>query len=342
MQKRRSQNDKADNSVTDHGLSADQRETKLVVMIELGLMISVGAVALTGVVRPSVTHATFVLLIVACFVCAPGRTRAALLVTIPSALTWLALTVWRDVPPIGTVLAQASVLAAAVVVGRTVSMRADAASESESLRIETERAISDRLSIEIAWRQRMEENLTRRANIDDLTSLASRRHFHELVDIEIGRAQRTSEPLCVLLLDIDHFKLVNDAHGHRAGDQVLTELSGLLAKLVRRIDVVGRLGGEEFGVLMPGVGVERALIAAHRIRAEIAEMAISLDGAVISPTVSIGVTEFEAWTESFEDALGRADEALYEAKDAGRDRVHVRLAQPPDPVAGSSPQSLAG
>ena len=328
--------------MTDHGLGADQRETKLVVMIELGLMVALEALAFSGIVRPSVTHATFVLLIVACFVCAPGRTQAALRVTIPAALAWLALTVWRDVPPIATVVAQAAVLTAAVLVGRRVSMRADAAIESEAQRMETERAISDRLSIEIAWRQRMEENLTRRANTDDLTSLASRRHFHELVDIEIGRAQRTSEPLCVLLLDIDHFKAVNDVHGHRAGDQVLTELSALLSKLVRRIDVVGRLGGEEFGVLMPGVGVDRAEIAADRIRSEIAEMVIDLDGAVITPTVSIGVTQFEAWTESFEDALGRADEALYEAKDAGRDRVHVRLAEPSDSVAGSSSQSLAG
>lgn len=160
-----------------------------------------------------------------------------------------------------------------------------------------------------------------RANLDPLTKIPNRRHFEEQAQDEFVRCQRTHQPMSLLLLDVDHFKWINDTHGHAAGDEVLRVFSDALAEQVRRIDVVGRLGGEEFAVVMPGADRERAEEAAERLRARVAGLRIDMPTGLVRLTVSIGVTECDVWTEHLAEALARADVAMYQAKTSGRDQV---------------------
>ena len=150
---------------------------------------------------------------------------------------------------------------------------------------------------------------------DPLTGLANRRHFRAVLEREIDRVTRSGEAALLLMLDIDHFKAVNDTHGHPAGDFVLRAIADLLQESVRGEDAVGRIGGEEFALLLPGVHQDEALRRAETIRAAIA----SSDAGM---TVSIGVAGFVPDVQVEPDTLlRRADAALYAAKRGGRNQV---------------------
>jgi two-component system cell cycle response regulator len=172
--------------------------------------------------------------------------------------------------------------------------------------------------------ERLQENHRRSLSLaltDDLTGLYNRRyvsaHLNELFEREEG-ADRTA----VALLDIDHFKTVNDRYGHPAGDAVLRQLAERATRYVRSVDLVGRMGGEEFVVVMPETSLAGAVVGAERLRAAVAARPFSLpDGGSLPVTVSIGVAAGGARRETVESILKRADEALYAAKDSGRNRV---------------------
>ena len=157
---------------------------------------------------------------------------------------------------------------------------------------------------------------------DHLTALANRRAFFEAAELEIERAAHTPRQLAVIVFDADHFKGVNDRHGHPAGDRVLCDLANALRDTFRAVDTVARLGGEEFAVLLPSTGIAQALAVAERLRAQVATRLVAVDGVEIAYTVSAGVAVLDA-----NDALGidalikRADQALYAAKAQGRNRV---------------------
>jgi diguanylate cyclase (GGDEF)-like protein len=155
------------------------------------------------------------------------------------------------------------------------------------------------------------------AATDPLTGLTNRRGCEKGVAREISRAQRGHRPLSCILLDIDHFKDVNDTLGHQAGDQVLRKLSAMLARSVRAYDIVARWGGEEFLLVLPGVDRDTARIVAERIRLGVQQLPMPSLGGV---TISAGVAEFES-DYDFESALRAADRRLYEAKAAGRNTV---------------------
>jgi len=155
---------------------------------------------------------------------------------------------------------------------------------------------------------------------DQLTGAGNRRRLEEALPVEVGRAKRTGDILCAFMADLDRFKRVNDEYGHAAGDVVLRAFGGLLRRLTRPTDVVARFGGEEFVVLMPQTKLEDALTVAERIRESLAAMTI--DPLPAPVTVSIGVAQ--AGRDEAPDALlRRIDQALYAAKDAGRNRVIV-------------------
>jgi diguanylate cyclase (GGDEF)-like protein len=153
------------------------------------------------------------------------------------------------------------------------------------------------------------------ANHDHLTGARSRRAFFELATREQARAQRRGGPLSLLLFDVDHFKRINDTHGHATGDRVLVDIVERTGAAVRNIDTVARVGGEEFAVLLPDTGAETALVVAERLRH-------SLDRALDTPgyTVSIGAATLQA-DETVDAMLSRADAALYAAKAGGRNAV---------------------
>ena len=166
------------------------------------------------------------------------------------------------------------------------------------------------------------EQFERQAVTDELTGLYNRRAFLRMGEKEVGRARRYQRPLALILFDIDHFKNVNDSHGHLIGDYVLRVMTELVTKTTRATDVVCRYGGEEFIVLMPEAGREEALAMAERLKQEISRMTVVTAGGTLSLTISLGVAELKRdEDEDLEGLIGRADRAMYQAKAAGRDTV---------------------
>lgn len=174
---------------------------------------------------------------------------------------------------------------------------------------------------DVTERKRAEALLLELATTDGLTGLNNRRHFLERGQAELGRSRRTGAPVGCLMFDVDHFKKVNDTHGHDVGDAVLRALALAARESLRDIDLLGRLGGEEFGALLPETGHTDALLVAERLRAAVAAMGLTHQGAPLVVTISLGVACALGEGETLESLLKRADGALYEAKQAGRNRV---------------------
>ena len=178
---------------------------------------------------------------------------------------------------------------------------------------------------DITERKVLELELRRLATTDPLTELSNRRHFLAQVEQELARFKRYAKPTALLMLDLDHFKRVNDAYGHAAGDTVLRHFSAIARKTLRQIDLLGRLGGEEFAALLPGADFEGAQQLAERLRRIVAESPVTTASGIIQVTVSIGVTPFAPTDAAADAILGRADRALYRAKNQGRNRVAIEL-----------------
>jgi diguanylate cyclase len=161
------------------------------------------------------------------------------------------------------------------------------------------------------------------ARVDTLTGVASRRAFTEVAEVEVQRALRYGTALSLVLIDLDHFKDVNDHYGHQTGDAVLASFARTLIEAVREVDLVGRWGGEEFVVLLPGTTAAEALQVADRMRASTADSRLYFQGRQILYTASFGVAEFNPRELSFYGLLARADAALYGAKNRGRNCVEL-------------------
>lgn len=157
------------------------------------------------------------------------------------------------------------------------------------------------------------------ASVDGLTGLWNRAHIDRLFDEELARARRYGTPFSVMLIDIDHFKQVNDNHGHTVGDTVLRQFAALLRDNVRSVDKVGRLGGEEFLILMPQVDAQQAKAAAQQLRKRIRAFEFDV---VRHKTASFGITEYRG-DATPHSMLDRVDRALYLAKEGGRDRIEL-------------------
>jgi diguanylate cyclase (GGDEF)-like protein len=160
---------------------------------------------------------------------------------------------------------------------------------------------------------------------DALTGIYNRRHFMARLDTEWKRYQRYGRPFSLLMLDIDHFKSVNDRHGHDMGDQVIISVARLCERQTRDSDVTARIGGEEFAVLLPETNIEEARATAERLRQAVAGRPLAGDGERISVTVSIGVAFADSKAGDVTELMKRADEALYVAKRTGRNRVAVAM-----------------
>jgi len=166
-------------------------------------------------------------------------------------------------------------------------------------------------------------DLRHRSRHDGLTGLLNRRAIEEALLGQMQRSRRTGEPFTVLMLDLDHFKTINDRHGHAAGDLALRHAAASLKGELREVDAVSRFGGEEFLVLMPGATVATALPVAERLRTALVTSAPTVEGATLLLSVSIGIAQWREPTEESSLLLMRADAALYEAKLHGRDRVVI-------------------
>lgn len=176
--------------------------------------------------------------------------------------------------------------------------------------------------------------LERLAQTDSLTGLTNRRHFMELADKELSRTERYGGAMSVLMLDIDHFKKVNDTYGHASGDVVLQRFARVFLQELRDIDIVGRLGGEEFAVILTQTDGEQAIEVAERLRARVANGTVDLpQGFALHCTVSIGVSTLCGPEDHIEGLLSLADRALYKAKRTGRNRVLAAWCDVPELAA---------
>jgi len=177
--------------------------------------------------------------------------------------------------------------------------------------------------------QRVIDGLCELSLKDPLTGLSNRRHFRSVLERSIESVARSGESVLLLLLDIDHFKSINDTHGHMAGDQVLQAVATCLAHCVRPMDTVARYGGEEFAVILPSCRPVFGRAVAERIRQTIASLSIPVSPLTrIQATISIGGAYAPEWVRSTADLwIERADLQLYRAKSSGRDQIHLDLPQ---------------
>jgi len=180
------------------------------------------------------------------------------------------------------------------------------------------------LEAEILRREEAEKELTILAATDPLTKVFNRRHFFEFATRELSRANRTKVSFSIMMADIDHFKKVNDSYGHLIGDQVLIRFTEICQENLRHYDVLARYGGEEFVILLPETGIHEAIEIAERIRTKIEAAEMTFGGHEFSITTSLGVANIEDEGEvPLEIILDRADQALYQAKQNGRNKFIV-------------------
>ena len=174
------------------------------------------------------------------------------------------------------------------------------------------------------------------ASVDGLTGLFNRRHFLELAESEWSRSDRYERPLSLMMIDIDRFKTINDRFGHDVGDRVIAHVADICRDGKRGSDIVARMGGEEFVMLLPETTLESAVLVAERLRRRIADTPLLEPAARVALTASIGVAEAGRRTENIAALMKDADEALYRAKNAGRDRVVAAAHPPAAPIAIAS------
>ena len=175
-------------------------------------------------------------------------------------------------------------------------------------------------------REEAEAQLRRSADIDALTGVLNRGAFFARAEELIRLAGRDGRPVALLLFDLDHFKAINDRYGHLMGDLALNAFTRAVTNVVRATDLVGRIGGEEFAVLIGGIEANTATAVAERIRFDFARTSVTHDGKALTATVSAGIATTRGGSTKLTGLIAEADRALYGAKNAGRDRVHGALA----------------
>ncbi|HWL28204.1 MAG TPA: sensor domain-containing diguanylate cyclase, partial [Burkholderiaceae bacterium] len=176
--------------------------------------------------------------------------------------------------------------------------------------------------VDITDQKRSEAELRQFATIDHLTELFNRRHFLLQMEAELARLWRDETgPAAILMFDLDHFKSINDRWGHAVGDQVLRHFSSVLRRVLRKSDVGGRLGGEEFALLLPDTDIAQASAIARRIQQRITDEPLMHATTIVPLTLSIGITLMHSADTTIGASLGRSDDALYTAKKDGRNRI---------------------
>ncbi|HEX4332561.1 MAG TPA: GGDEF domain-containing protein [Usitatibacter sp.] len=183
-------------------------------------------------------------------------------------------------------------------------------------------ALASTLGFMLLHKERAEGDAVRMATLDPLTGAYNRRTFHEIAEREMARARRAGQALSIIMVDIDHFRPVNEAHGNRVGDEMLQRVADLIRSALRKEDMLVRYGGEEFLVLLPEVPGPGAVVVAGRIRKAVEASPFLVSGTSIAATVSVGVSaRLDEGPESMEHLIARAEEALSLAKQRGRNRV---------------------
>lgn len=167
------------------------------------------------------------------------------------------------------------------------------------------------------------ENLRKAAYCDHLTGLSNRRAFFEAAELELMRRKKALRPVALIMLDADHFKAINDRYGHPAGDAVLCQLAATMRAVCRQVDVLARIGGEEFAIILPSADLADAVAVAERLRTEVEQVPAIYEQHAIAYTISLGVAVMEDDMSGFAALIKRADQAMYEAKHQGRNQTRI-------------------
>lgn len=268
---------------------------------------------------PTVVSA-IVLIILGLYLFIPNRYLLTSIIALSGSLAYLLIAALVHHSPISFLAHLIIALIAANVIGLTYTHRQHINKRRIFHDLMAERETRKQLQEEMAQRKHLEEQLWHMAQTDALTGLSNRRHFMEQAEAEINRCRRYAHPLSLLMIDLDHFKKLNDTLGHSAGDAALQKISTLYLKSLRNSDIPGRIGGEEFAILTPEQDRESALRTAERIRQSVEE---NFANAPFPLTVSIGVAEFQFGEQTLSSLLMQADSAMYAAKQNGRNQVVV-------------------
>ncbi len=254
----------------------------------------------------------YILVIFNCYTMTPGRSYNKVIpATIISTAALLIIIFIKDPVPVPTLGMMIALMLITHLLGLLLAAR-------------EERHRRQQYTIKMREEQALLE-MERLATTDGLTGLFNRRRFLEGVEAEMARFKRLGDVFCLLMLDFDHFKEINDQYGHQAGDEVLRQFAALIPRVVRTTDIVGRVGGEEFAIACPATTVENARILAERILAMCAQIQIPGAERPSCVTVSIGVSQVLEQDPNLDHLWQRADQALYHAKEGGRNRVEEVL-----------------
>ncbi len=289
-----------------------------------GLLLYIFTVLQTDIVAASLA---VVLVAIAMYLLMPNRLVVANILSLAFSAGFfiLAVTIY-DLSQL-LLLQLAMIMLGANLIGAIFCGRFHLIKRKEFLELMRERSSREALQEEIAKRLKLEKKLLHQTRTDELTGATNRRYFMQLGEEEISRSHRYGRPLSLLMLDLDHFKEINDQHGHSSGDEALQRFSQLCRSSLRKPDIFGRLGGEEFAIIIPEESQEGAMQTAERLRARIEEAFAST---AYRLTVSIGVTELNVQDTTIGDLLRRADSMMYKAKHRGRNRVIAF--PPPEPL----------
>ncbi len=280
-----------------------------------GLLLFIFTVLKTDIVAASLA---VVLVAISMYLLMPNRLIVAnvLSLTLCTGFFVLAVTIY-DLSQL-LLLQLAMIMLGANLIGGIFCARFHLIKRKEFLELMRERSAREALQEEIAKRLKLEKKLLHQTRTDELTGATNRRYFMQLGEEEINRSHRYGRPMSLLMLDLDHFKEINDKYGHSTGDEALQRFSQLCRSTLRKPDIFGRLGGEEFAIIIPEESLLGAEQTAERLRLRVEE---AFATTAYRLTVSIGVTELGDEDTNIGDLLRRADSMMYKAKHRGRNRV---------------------
>ncbi|MDH7944340.1 GGDEF domain-containing protein [Pseudohongiella sp. SYSU M77423] len=264
--------------------------------------------------------AVLMLLLFSLYVFVPNRIPLNNLIAVVGISTVMASSIMAGLDAVG-LLYMAILLIWPVGVGYFTALRISTGNRRAYHLLQQAEQSNSELQREIRRRQQLEKELKWQAQTDPLTGLFNRRQYELLFNQEMASARRNKTPLTLGLIDLDHFKAINDKYGHDLGDHVLCQVADILQQPLRDSDIIGRFGGEEFIIILPRTDVDQARVVAERMRLALSETIISHQGQTVVVSATFALAELTPEDKDINSVIRRADDALYEGKDSGRNCV---------------------